>query len=174
MPIKAPTQTNPAKGTQFRWVYIILPAVLLVVAIVLAALFYSRLPGQLAYHFSAGAPDRWVSRAAFIYWTVVPQAVFALLSFAIVRTILLVVSRWAFESPVLEKLLLVMGNLLALPQLIVLFTMLDVFLYNSYQVKLISVWVFALAVLALGAIILGILLVRAGRQARRLYDRKQE
>ncbi len=162
-------KAKPEKDIPFRWTYIVLPAAILLASIVLAVFFYARLPEQLAYHFSGGAPDRWLGRAAFLAWTLVPQAALALLAFALVGAVIFGARRWSFESPLLQKLLPAMGNLPALPQLIVLFTMLDVFLYNSYQIKLISVWALALAVMVLGGIALGVLLARSAGQARRLY-----
>jgi hypothetical protein len=131
--------------------------------------FYTRLPEQVAYHFQGDTPDRWQGRAIFISWTVGVQAVLALGAFVFIRLVLAGARYWSVESAPLKKLLPVMGNMVALPQVIILFTMLDVFLYNSYEVKLISVLAFALIVLALGAAALGIALVRGARQARRLY-----
>jgi hypothetical protein len=155
--------------TRFRWTYILLPVAVIAVSCGLAAIFFPRLPEQLAYHFSGGAPDRWLGRGAFVLWTVVPQALLVLAAFVVVGAALAAARYWSVESPALKKLLPVLGNMVALPQLIILFTMLDVFLYNSYQVKLIPVWAFALIVMGLGGAALGVVLVRAARQARRLY-----
>jgi hypothetical protein len=167
--------TSTEKDISFRWTFIIFPAAILLVSIVLAAAFYTRLPDQLAYQFSEGTPDGWVGRSAFIAWTLIPQAALAIIAFAIAMTVIFVARRWSFESPLLGKLLPVMGNMLALPQVIILFAMLEVFLYNSYQIKLISVWAFALAVVVLGGIALGFLLFRSAGQAHRLYgDSRRE
>jgi hypothetical protein len=51
-----------------------------------------------------------------------------------------------------------MGNLLALPQLIVFFAMLDIFSYNSYQIHLMPMWIFLLIVLGLATIALVVFL----------------
>jgi uncharacterized membrane protein (DUF485 family) len=61
-----------------------------------------------------------------------------------------------------------MGNLMALPQIILLFAMLDIFLYNAYQIKLIPFWVIALVVMVLGGIILGVYFIRTSQKFRRL------
>ena len=163
------TPEQDRETTPFRWAYIVLPAALLLVSLVLVAIFYARLPEQVAYHFSGGAPDRWQGRTTFITWTLIVQAVLALGAFVFIRLILMGARYWSVESAPLKKLLPVMGNMVALPQVIILFTMLDVFLYNSYQIKLISVLAFALIALALGAVALGVALTRATRQARRFY-----
>jgi uncharacterized membrane protein len=162
--------TDPAENNaSFRWTYIVLPAAILLVSVILAAAFYPRLPEQVAYRFQGGTPGRWLSRAAFITWMVGAQAVLTAGSFFFVRIILLGARYWSVEGAALKKLLPVMGNMAALPQVIILFAMLEVFLYNSYEIKLISVLVFAVIVLVLGGAAIGTLLVRAARQARRPY-----
>jgi uncharacterized membrane protein len=156
-------------NASFRWTYIVLPVAILLASVILAAAFYPRLPEQVAYRFQGGTPDRWLGRAAFITWTVGVQAILTAGAFVFVRIILLGARYWSVESAPLKKLLPVMGNMVALPQVIILFAMLDVFLYNSYEIELISVLVFALIVLVLGGVALGVMLVRAARQARRFY-----
>jgi len=65
-----------------------------------------------------------------------------------------------------NTLLAIMGNMVALPQLILCFAMLDIFLYNAYQRHIMPLWVFALVVMGSGGIILGIFFVQAIQQAR--------
>ena len=57
-----------------------------------------------------------------------------------------------------------MGNMIALPQVILCFAMLDIFSYNSYQIRLMPLWVFALIVMGLGTIISGIFFMWGLRQ----------
>jgi hypothetical protein len=57
--------------------------------------------------------------------------------------------------------------MVALPQIILTFAMLDIFLYNAYDIRLIPVWVFTTIIMALGAIILGIFFYQTIREARR-------
>jgi len=66
-----------------------------------------------------------------------------------------------------ERILLLMGNMVALPQIILCFAMVDIFSYNSYQIHLMPLWIFALIIVALGGIILGIFFIQAMRQAWR-------
>ena len=151
----------------FRLTHIVLPAAILIISIVLAAFFYRLLPPDVAYHFQNGSPDRWLGRAPVTAWLVVPQALFTLLAFGMVRTAMLSARYLPPESSPMPWLLPVMGNMLALPQVILIFAMLDIFLYNAYQVKLMPVWVFAVIVMALGGIILVVFFVRTARQFRR-------
>jgi len=85
----------------------------------------------------------------------------------IVRMVLLGARYWPPESRAITRLLPVMGNLAALPQIILVFAMLGIFLYNAYQIKLIPVWIFAVIVMALGGAWLGAFFVRTIREARR-------
>jgi hypothetical protein len=71
------------------------------------------------------------------------------------------------ENATMRKLLPVMGNMAALPQLILTFAMLDVFLYNAYQIRLIPLWIFTIIVMVLGAVVLGVFFARTMRQSRR-------
>jgi hypothetical protein len=70
---------------------------------------------------------------------------------------------------------LIMGNMLALPQLVIIFTMVSFFIYNTSQIKLISIWIFALIVLVIGGAALVLLFMRAmGRTRHRQAKISQE
>ena len=57
-----------------------------------------------------------------------------------------------------------MGNMVALPQIILIFAMLDIFLYNAYDIRLIPLWIIVIVVLLLGTIILGVFFFRTLQQ----------
>lgn len=152
---------------RFRWTYIALPAVLFLLSLIMAACFYPFLPDEIAYHFQNDSPDKWLSRGAFIGWMVVPQVFFALFSIIVVRIVMLTSRYLPQQSSPLPSLLPIMGNMVALPQIVLVFAMLDFFLYNAYQIKLFPLWIFTLIVLVLGAIILVILFIRTLRRYRR-------
>ena len=60
-----------------------------------------------------------------------------------------------------QRIMLFTGNMVAIPQIILDFAMLDIFSYNSFQTHLRpSVLVFALVVMVIGGIILGFFFVR--------------
>jgi len=153
----------------FRWVFIVLPLVLLLLSLILTAIFYQQLPDRVAYHFQDSLPDKWLGRGAFITWLLIPQVFFTLLAFIVVRVVLLSARYWPTDNTPMKRILPVMGNMVALPQIIITFTMLDIFLYNAYQVKLVPVWVFALAIMILGVVVLGVFFVQTIRQARRQH-----
>ena len=54
---------------------------------------------------------------------------------------------------------------------IILFAILDIFLYNAYQIELIPVWAFAIIVMVSGGIFLVIFFMRTIRQFHRLYGK---
>ena len=162
-------ETAKGDALTFHWSYIIAPLAILSLSIILTAYFYHQLPQEVAYHFQPdGSPDRWLSRGTAIVWAVAPQLFLTLLAVAITWGItkLGMLSRQtegALIKP--ERVLSLMGNIIALPQIVLCFAMLDIFSYNSYQIHLMPVWVFALIIMVLGGIILGIFFIQAIRRA---------
>ena len=61
-----------------------------------------------------------------------------------------------------------MGNMVALPQIILILAMLDIFLYNAYEIRLLPMWIIILVVLIIGTIILGIFFLQTLKQFRRI------
>jgi len=165
---KPAKETTVVAGLAFRWRYIVLPLVILLLSVVLVLYFYGKLPAEVAYRFEPdGSPDEWLSRGAIILWALVPQFLLTLLAGAITLGIAKLGVLFKQTAPTrikLERVLLLMGNMIGLPQVILCFAMLDIFSYNSYQVHLIPLWVFALIVMGLGAVILGIFFIQAARQ----------
>ena len=102
-------------------------------------------------------------------WLVIPQFVLALFALGVTSVATLLGTRFRIaENTPVQKLISIMGNMVALPQIILTFAMLDIFLYNAYQIHLMPLWVFALIVMVLGGVILGIFLIQAVRQFRGL------
>ena len=166
---KEPARDTISKQTiPFRWRYIILPVAILLLSIILTGYFYRLLPVEAAYHFKDGSPDKWMSRGAIIAWMLTPQFFFTLLAGAIVWGVTkLSTHSQQTESSWVGKMLSLMGNMVALPQIILGFAMLDIFSYNSYQIHLMPLWLFALLVMGLGGIILVIFFIQAIRRAWR-------
>jgi uncharacterized membrane protein len=154
--------------TRFRWTYVIVPVALFLISLILAASFYPLLSDEIAYHFQNDIPDRTMSRGAFIGWMVLPQVFFAILAIVVVRIVMLTSRYLPQRNSPLPNLLPLMGNIIALPQIVLVFAMISFFLYNAYQIRLISIWIFTLIVMVAGLIVLGVFFVRAIRQSRRL------
>ncbi len=152
------------KNFAFRWVHVSLPLIILIISLLLAVIFYPSLPEQVAYRFKPGGADSYAARAAFLTWTLVPQVFLVLLAAAIVWGVARLSRRIgpAEQAGMLPpRTFFLMGSMVALPQLILSFAMLDVFLYNSYQTHLMPIWAFALLVMVVGAVLLGILFGQA-------------
>ena len=149
-----------------------LPMLFLLISIILVAVFYNRLPFQVAYHFqSDGSADRWVIQPLIVFWTLLPQFLLTLGAIVVTWVISIMARRFLQADSALvkpQRLMLIMGNMVAIPQLILVFAMLDIFSYNSYQTHLRpSVLVFALIVMVVGGFILGAFFVQTMQQVWR-------
>jgi len=110
-----------------------------------------------------------------VLWTLLPQFLLTLLAGAITWGITKLGTRFgqpesSWIKP--ESILLLMGNIIALPQIIICFAMLYIFIYNSYQIHILPLWVFALIIMGLGGIILGIFFIRAAHQVWKATDKE--
>jgi uncharacterized membrane protein len=165
------TKATTSGILSFRWRYILLPMAILLLSILLSAYFYHLLPSEVAYHFKAdGSPDRWLSRNAIIVWTLVPQIILTLVAGGLTWGITRLGIRFSQAKNAKEKsegILLLIGNMIVLPQVIICFAMLDIFSYNSYQIHIMPLWLFALIIMVLGGITLGIMFIRIIRQTLR-------
>ena len=153
----------------FHWSYIVLPLVILILSIILTIIFYFWLSGEVAYHFKPdGSPDRWVSRGAIILWMLLPQIFLTLIAAAATWGITKLSTHFRqSESTWIKpaRIVFVMGNMIAMPQIILFFAMLDILSYNSYQIHLLPLSVFALIIMGLGSIMLAMFFVQAIRRA---------
>ena len=169
---KIAKEAATAEGQPFRLSYVLLPVALLLISILLSAFFYHQLPTEVATHFELnGTPDRWLSRGMAMVWVLAPQFFLTLLAiggiWGITRMSLLFKSAASMQIKP-EQILLFMGNVIAAPQLILCFTMLDIFSYNSYQRHIMPMWLFPIIILGLATIALGLfmafIITRAKRQ----------
>jgi len=146
------------------------PLAVFLLSLTLSACFYHLLPAEVACHFELdGTPDRWLSREMTMVWVLVLQLVFVLLAGATSWGVTRLSARFGQIKSTgvrLERVVLFMGNLIALPQLIVCFAMVDIFSYNLYQRHIMSIWIFPLVILGLVTIALGIFLVYILSKAR--------
>jgi uncharacterized membrane protein len=134
----------------FKFQYVILPVVIFILCAVISAILYNTLPGEVSYHFQTdGMPDGWIGRVSFVSIGLLLQLFFALLGtgivFGVSKTGILTRSTESIIKP--NSLLLFMGNLVAFPQIIIGFAMLDIFSYNAYQKHLMPLWLFAIIIL---------------------------
>ena len=167
---RQPVKQATAEATLiFRWRYIILPLVILLLSIALTAYFYRLLPAEVAYGFEFdGSPDRWTGRGTVTIWMLLPQFILTLLAVAITWGMTRLGIPYQQTDGIRikpERVLSIMGNMVGLPQIILCFALVNIFSYNSYQVHIMPLWIFALIIMGLGAIILSIFFVLAIRRA---------
>ncbi|MFC1875341.1 hypothetical protein ACFLY3_04265 [Chloroflexota bacterium] len=166
---KPVARKSVAYNLVFRWKYILLPIALLLLVVTLGAIFYPQLTEEVAYRFNLdGSTKSWLSREAITSLALIPQFVFALVSAVVVWGIIRL-SRSSGQTggtinP--ERLVLFMGNMVALPQVIIGFVMLDIFSYNVYSRHLMPVWLFALIAMVLAGIVLTIFFIQTIKRSR--------
>jgi uncharacterized membrane protein len=164
-------QDNPETAEnklRFRWSFVILPLVITILSVVLSLVFLSIMPSEVVYHFDNGLPDRWTGAGNIVAWTILPQVVLFLFAIGICAGMLSIARRIQnTETRPVHTLISTMGNMIALPQIIHIFAMLDIFLYNSYQIRLIPLWLFALIAVVAGSSLIGLLFARTIKQLRK-------
>jgi len=152
----------------FRWSYAAVPLVVFLLLVALTAYFYHLLPAEVAVHFEAdGTPDGWLSPLMTLVLALLPQFLLAVVSLALAWIMTRLVARsWPTEGTKTnpKTIVALMGNMVALPQIVLGFAMADIFVYNAYQIHLPSVWIFTLVVMVVGGIIIGVVFVRAIRR----------
>ncbi|MDP3879205.1 MAG: DUF1648 domain-containing protein [Dehalococcoidales bacterium] len=155
---------SPAPALAFRWGYIMLPVLVLLLSVIITVYFYPRLPDAVAYRFTMdGSADRWLGRGVVTTALLLPQFILTLLAAVLTWGATRLGGRFQQSGRPgikLESVLVLMGNMVALPQIILGFALLDIFSYNLYRIHLLPLWVFALIVMVLGGIVLGVLFSR--------------
>lgn len=155
----------------FHWKYIILPLAIFLLVAVLTAIFYPQLSDEVAYRFNlSGSPESWLSRQSILLFTLLPQLILLMIAMAITWWIIRASRSIGQISSALkpERILMLMGNLVALPQIIFGFVMLDVFIYNVYDHHLMPIWLFATILMVIGGIVLAIFFFQAFKYSRSL------
>ena len=144
-----------------------LPLAILVIAGVTSAVFYGRLPQSTGWQFSGGVPVSQVSRGAFLGWALGLQIMLCVVAFIIVFVIVSAGRRMQLTaSPLNRTLIGIMGNIVAMPQLIIYYAVLDIFLNNIYGKSLPPLWVFGIAVLFIGALVIFSVFITAFLKSR--------
>ncbi|UCE98267.1 MAG: DUF1648 domain-containing protein [Dehalococcoidia bacterium] len=155
----------------FRWKYVGLPFTILLLIILLAGIFYPQLSNEVAYRFNLnGSPENWASRQIVLLLTILPQVVLFMTAIAITWGTLKAGRSIGQIASALkpERLLMLMGNLIVLPQIIFGFVMLDVFVYNVASNHIMPIWLFALIIMIAGGIFLTIFFFKAFKRTRNI------
>ena len=150
----------------FRWSYVAAPLVVLLLVIGLSAYFYHLLPAEVAVHFENGLPDGWLSPLMTMVLALLPQILLAVVALTLAWVMTRLTSRfWPREGTRTNPRTIValMGNMIALPQIVFGFAIADIFVYNAYQIHLPPLWIFAVVFMVVGGIIIGVVFIRAVR-----------
>lgn len=165
--------TGQKVNLPFHKKYIALPVGMLVISVIMVAVFYRMLPAEVAYRFEDGAPAGLIGRNAIIIVMLVTQAVMTVLAIGVVWVVIRIGARFpAIPMALVDSLLVIMGNMVALPMMVLAFAMLNIFSYNAYQIRLMSPLAFALLVAAAGVVVLGVLFRVAVRQVSAVRGRR--
>ena len=168
---RTPEDKEETVELAFRWKYILLPLSILLLMAALTAIFYPQLTDEVAYRFNMnGSPESWLSRQVILILALLPQLILLIIAaFITYGTTRAGRSMGQITSALKpERLLMLMGNLVALPQIIFGFVMLDVFIYNTHDNHLMPIWLFALIIMIIGGIILAIFFIQAFKRTRSL------
>ncbi len=161
----------------FRWSYIVAPVIVFILSVALFIYFYHLLPAQVAVRFgSAGTPARFLGRGAATLWMLLPQFLLVLLAAGIAWGVarLDAIFGWAKGGVKAGRIVSFMGNIIALPQLIIFFAMLDILGYNSYQTHFLPMWIVWLVILVLATIALVMVAVFIYLRAKRAMSRPEK
>ena len=149
--------TEKAATLAFRWKHVTLPLAFLFLSVILVAVFYTKLDAELAYRFSAdGTPRGWVSRSVIVWGGLCLQVLFAAMAIGIAKVMTRLGSSMGQLNSAMnpQRMVILMSNMILLPQIIFSFIVLDVFIYNIYNCHLMPLWIFAVVVLVAGGMIL--------------------
>lgn len=155
----------------FKWRYVIAPVIILLISVIAVVYFYHLLPDRLAYHFAEdGSGDRWLSREWFTVIMLLVQFMLAFVG-AGIAFIVAKMGQWSGktgpkQAKALPGMITVMSNMVVLPQLVLSFTMLEIFSYNAYQVHLLSLYTFTILVMLVGGFVLAFLFFKATKQIK--------
>jgi hypothetical protein len=155
----------------FRWGYVAVPLAVLAVTVGAAVYFYHSLPIRIVFGYGeGGVATRDGGRDLIIAILVVGQVAFAFGSAAVALVVAKIAERVAKGGRAMvaaaQSITSVMSNMVVLPQLILCYLALDILIFNARGVRLPSVLLFTVLVIAVGGAALGVLLVRAIQQAR--------
>ncbi|AQU06600.1 hypothetical protein B1778_03495 [Dehalococcoides mccartyi] len=163
-----------ATSFRFRPVYFMAPLMVLVISLLLTAVYYGRLPSDVAYRFSIdGAPVTYIDAGLITGVLLGVQLLLVLFAFGLA----IFLPRLGFfknnQTDFWVKpgtLLGFMGNIMAVPQLILAYALLDVFVYNVHQIHLLPLWLFAIILIVIAAIVIGIFAIPVFVRAYKTFN----
>jgi nitrogen fixation-related uncharacterized protein len=160
----AASQEKRDEKAGFRWNHILLPLSILVLSIIIAFVFYGKLPDHVVTR------NTLVNRGVIMIWAILPQILLTLMSVTIAwgtSKIHLLIPENEPGAIRIETVMAVMSNMVAIPQLILFFVMLDIFTFNAFEKHISFLWAFTLSIILIGLVILGVFFIRTIRTVRK-------
>lgn len=165
-----------ATGLPFRWRYVLLPLLVLLVSVIAIAYFYRLLPSEVSFSLGASSTAKLIGRDLFVAMMAAPQFLLAMAGATVAHLIARVANRYVQDgsapAPPFESIMTIMSNMVVLPQLVLCYAMFDVFVSNVYEVRLPAIYLFGILVMVLGGAILGFFFLKAFQQTRGLRSRR--
>ncbi|MDD3677789.1 MAG: DUF1648 domain-containing protein [Dehalococcoidales bacterium] len=158
------------KCLTFEWKYITLPLIIFFISFVIAAIFFFQLPDQVAYRFTAGGTaESWMGKTAITAIMLGLQLVIIVMVILIVKAIVGFGQAVGQTSPNFnpDRFMLLIGNIAALPQLVLAVIMFDIFSFNVVGEHVLSIWLIILILAISGAVILTAFFIKAFLQTRK-------
>ncbi len=163
--------TSVKKCLTFEWKYITLPLIIFFISFIMAAIFFFQLPDQVAYRFTAlGAAESWMGKTAI-------TAIMLGVQFVIIVMVILIVKAIVGFGQAIEqtssnfnpdRFMLLIGNIAALPQLVLAVVMFDIFSFNVVDKHVLSIWLIILILAISGAVILTAFFIKAFIQTHKV------
>ncbi|MCL2140552.1 MAG: hypothetical protein FWH42_02575 [Dehalococcoidia bacterium] len=158
----AQPKTSPSEKSHlipaFRISFVIAPATLAVFAIILSACVFGALPASIDYRFtSEGVGRNSMSSIIFVLVLSAIQVICAIIAWGTVSIIVRLSHNYFRDEAPLFKLdgfIMLMSNMVLLPQVILSYFMLDTYIYALWEKHLIPVTTFAFAVIIIGSLII--------------------
>jgi hypothetical protein len=155
----------PAHELRFRLRYAALPLLTLAVSLIVTVWLGPKLTADAAFNFGGGVtPAGYFSRGAVLGITLGLQVAIALPVIAVSWITLRLrgsdlnqTEGGGEDAAKLDRVLLLVTNLVALPQMLLLFALAEILSYNIYGAHLIPGWAFGAAILVTGAVFLALL-----------------
>jgi uncharacterized membrane protein len=166
-PVPPPGDTS---ALPFRWGYIAISVFLFLFCLAVAAIVHPSLPESVAYRFSsAGVPTSFLSKAAFTAVMLGAQAFITLAVIGLAFSIIAFGRRLLGKSALafnVHGMIWLMTNMLALPQIILAFILLDSSFYALQGSHIMTPWLFSLITVGLGSLVILFVFVQVFKQAR--------
>jgi uncharacterized membrane protein len=159
----------------FRWRYVAAPFIFTAACLIFCLAFVFTAPNPLPFRFDAdGSVLNSMNKFAFVALILICQAIGVLVAAAVAQTIIKLSQTMLKSStaPVaLDGFVLLMSNMVLLPQVILAYLMVDAFISATWSVHLISFLLFAIIAATAGIAILAVAFIRVSSKMNSVINK---